>query len=260
MVTHKKNVTEFPQGLVIPAKEVLTTLQARNEAIAGRIAAKQMIKAEVSNLLHEVAAIALVGADKANEAQNLADKPTAMLFHAQVERIFTKDEVNEILGSEFGFVPKKDGTLGKTPFGKGQDIRKRVVRAVQAHEYLVDNGPCPAFLEGVDKTEAMSVLNTLNEGGSIWSAYDSFGTLKERIPVETAFDATRLSKIVMALREDGAAEKLANSPALLDTYAELLAAINKVDQDATAIIAARKAEYQADQEQGAGSDKKAANA
>ncbi len=137
---------------------------------------------------------------------------------------FNGEEVSALLGDRFGFVPKKDGTPGKTPFGEGQAIRKRVVRMVSAAEYVADETLGGRFFEGIPQEDVADVLNGLNNGTvSIWTAYDQLTELRKanNERADMAFDPKKIATITASLSTGAAADRLANSAALRAAYAGL---------------------------------------
>jgi hypothetical protein len=193
---------------------------------------------------------------EAAEAASVASVP---LVEAIATGIVSKDEANSILGDVFGYKVKgkaqdgappitagvpsdfsKDGlTASKTPYGDGEAIRKRIMRAVQADQY-VNGGEATAFFAGLDEKEVGSILASVKAGKiSIWSAYDYFAKLKPRAErVDNAFNPKVIAAIFEKLAEEGgkpAAELFRRSPALIESYAALSEAIAIVDEMAATL-------------------------
>lgn len=186
------------------------------------------------------------GTHKGDEAKDAADKAAVTLYSGVAAGLASKDEVSSILGDVFGYKVKgkpqagaptitagvpsdysKDGvTASKTPFGEGEAIRKRVIRAVQADDY-VNGGEATAFFAGLDEKEVNAILARVRTGDlSIWSAYDAWAKLRPPAKrVELAFDAKRISGMFEKLAEDGgkpAVSIFQRSPELVAAYAALM--------------------------------------
>jgi hypothetical protein len=130
--------------------------------------------------------------------------------------------LTETLGNVFGFqkrgkggsqirVPAGNKDASATPFGEGDVIRKRIVRMVAAHDYVV-NGNRSAFFDNLPVDEVQPVVETLANGGSIWSAYQALTDLKaaKRTRLEAAFNAKTISGINEKLSEAAAIDLLAD--------------------------------------------------
>jgi hypothetical protein len=175
------------------------------------------------------------GDDKAAEANLIADKAAFNLYQGRSGGILTKDEVSAVLGDIFGYKPvTKDGkeVPGKTPKGQGEAIRKRVVRAVSAEEYVRD-GDGGTFFEGLPDDEISDVLDAVKEGQmSIWTAYEKFAEIKREHATRTdiAFDAKKIAAIVASLSNEGAADNFANNPTLVAAYGALIDVVNVIGE------------------------------
>lgn len=222
---------ELPSATVTPIRgkpvDRLAVVSTERSAIA---AAKMALLGTVRQQLAEAADLFAAGASKAELAREVANKAAIGLYQGRVDGSVNQDEVSAILGDQFGYKTKKDGSPSKTPQGEGEAIRKRVVRAAFANDY-VTTGDGGRFFEGLPKDEIEAVCNAVSNGEtSIWSAYEQFATIKREhsARVDAAFDPKRMAAIVASLTTDGAAEIVLNSPALVAVYAALRDAINVI--------------------------------
>jgi hypothetical protein len=168
------------------------------------------------------------GSEFAVQAEQAASRAAIALFEARSGGQITPDEVSGILGDQFGWKAKKDGTNSKTPAGAGEGIRKRIVRAVNAHLYVTGQMEKPdAFFEGLPSDEVQAVLNDLRKpsgGITIWQAYQSFADVKKGVSVRipAAFNPATIAKMVEQLSEEGAGEKVRQNASLRSAYGGLL--------------------------------------
>ena len=210
---------------------------AHRTEVSQQAIAKVQVMQSVRQRLAEASDLFNEGEDKAIEARVIADKAAVGLYQARIDGLASGEEVSGLLGDIFGFKAKKDGTPGKTPDGQGEAIRKRVVRAVQASEY-VNDGDGGRFFDGLPAEEIGDILATLEAGElSIWTAYERFAEVKRDHAVKTnaAFDPKRIAAIAEALSEEGAAEIFAANPALVASYGALIEVLAVIDEQASAI-------------------------
>jgi hypothetical protein len=167
----------------------------------------------------------------------------------------TADELTSIIGGTFGFkmkgagngdrmVPEGDANASKTPFGAGERLRKRVVRAVQAHQF-VNGGDSSKFFDGLE-TEAVSDILGKLEGkdASIFTVYDNLTALRSESrekPVSSAFDPKNIAKLIGAYSEAGAVEMLLRSRELALALAEFRDVITVCSQQAAKLAASKAA-------------------
>lgn len=131
--------------------------------------------------------------DIGGKGEKIANVGAIDLYRLRVAGLVSKDEATSILGDVFGYVTKPDGSPSKTPFGKGSDIRKRIVRLYDAQAFARDTTgtvKCPAYLEGVDRGAILSIVEAVEEfdtsdmeaksGISIWTGYNKIGALKDK--------------------------------------------------------------------------------
>lgn len=192
---------------VVPVAK-LNIFAASADAISKRVQDKMAIMGSIKQRLAEARDYFEEGKGKTAEGQAVADKAAIHLYQAQTLGYVTKDEVSSALGDYFGFKPKTDGKPGKTPMGEGEAIRKRIVRAVAATEY-VTNGDGGKFFSGLPEAEVASVVASLDNGDiSIWTAYEQFADIKKALAVRTllAFNVAQIKAIneTLALPSSGA--------------------------------------------------------
>lgn len=165
-----------------------------------------------------------------NVANQAASKGAETLLFSQCEGLLSKEEVNAALGDIFGYKPKSDGKPGKTPAGKGEDIRKRIVRLHNAYEYAFgrDGG---TYFESLPKDEVFAVVsNAMGGDVSVWTAYEQLAEIKKnhQEKVESAFNPKTIAALVEALAKDGAQEKIKANPALIANYGALIEVLEEI--------------------------------
>lgn len=230
-------------------KSLFGTVEAGSETAIAKVTVLQDIRqklAEANDLFQS-------GDDKAKEASAIADNCGVRLYQAMVVGIANAEETSSLLCDIFGRKPKADGTPGKTPFGQGEHLRKRVIRAVQAHECVTGKFSRPsAFFDGLSGDSAdkdgrtiANVVTALSQGQlSIWSAYDYLAKIRRdnAETVKPAFDPKKVAAMVESLSQDGAADIVAASPALQAAYDALFSVMGTI---AEGVIAAKQAEAKA---------------
>lgn len=197
---------------------------------------KMRIMGEARQRLAEAKVLFLAGADEAGKAETVAGQAALSLYQGRTGGFISNDEISGILGDIFGFKPKQDGTPGKTPAGQGEVIRKRLVRAVDAYNYVNDIA-ATRFFEGLPADKVATVVNGMENGDlPLYTAYNQLADIRkeemsgERLPA--AFDPKAIGKMVEALTEDGAIARILESKALQIAYGELLNVLNEVGQTA----------------------------
>jgi hypothetical protein len=223
-------------------------LAARRAILSETGAAKHALLSETKQRLAEAADCYAEGGAKAEEGKAIADKASVRLFTARADGILSADELSSMLGDAFGWKAKKgnkdrpvkggDPDASKTPFGQGEAIRKRVVRAVQAHEYVTD-ADASKFFDGLPKEKVQDVLTRVrNNDLSIWSAYDMMGDIKRENVTrpDPAHDPKAVAKFVNALAEPSFAQRFLANPDLQDAYLALHDMIVQVDAEAARLM------------------------
>lgn len=188
------------------------------------------------------------GEYRVKSAKELADEAGLILYQGLVTEVtrngkvmplVSMAEVSAALGDITGFVPKKDGSPGKTPAGEGGHIRKRIVRAAQAYAYAM-GGDGGSFFNGLPVEEIADVVHWLDSGElSLWAAYDRFATIKKDHleKKEAAFNPAAISKIADKLGEDvtASAQAWLANPELVAAYAALRDIMAIVDAEAATL-------------------------
>lgn len=227
-------------------------LAARRAALSETGVAQHAILTITKQRLVEAADLYAEGGKKAEEGRAIADKAAVELFAARADNIISADQLSTLLGDSFGWKHKKDKDkavrggdpdASKTPFGQGEAIRKRVVRAVQAHEYVTD-ADASKFFDGLPKEKISDVLNRVrNNQLSIWSAYDMMGEIKRENATRPnpAHDPKAVAKFVTALQEPAFIDSFLANADLQDAYLALHDMIVQVDAEAARRTAKAKA-------------------
>lgn len=168
------------------------------------------------------------------EATTIADKAGLALYQGRTAGLLTGDELSATLGDAFGFKTRpSDGKASKTPDGLGEDIRKRIVRAVAATEYVTGNS-VPGFFSGIPEDEVEPVVTALENGEiSLWSAYGKFTDIKRahQVRLDIAFDPKKIAAIVAALSSDGSGERVKASPGLVAAYGALIEVLSVIGDE-----------------------------
>lgn len=208
--------------------------EQRQQEISKAVADKVQQLSEARQRLAEASDLYGEGSAKEKEAKEAAAKAAILLYRARTAGTITPDELSGILGDQFGFKPKQNGEPSKTPLGQGEAIRKRIVRAVQAHEY-VNGGDGGRFFSGLPEDECEDILHRMTDGSlGFWAAYEAFAELKRdnQTKVSPAFDPKRIAAIAEALAEEGAARHFVNNKALEDAYTGLFTVLQIVGEQA----------------------------
>jgi hypothetical protein len=211
--------------------------EKRDVEISDAIANKVQQLSEARQRLAEAADLYREGDSKSAEAKEAADKASILLYQARVVGTVSADELSALLGDQFGLKAKQNGEPSKTPLGQGEAIRKRIVRAVQAHEH-VNGGDGGRFFQGLPEDDVSDVLAEMESGDlGFWAAYERFAEIKRdnATKVNPAFDAKRIAAIAEALQSEGAAKHFLNNKALSDAYVALLKMINIIGEEITAL-------------------------
>lgn len=206
--------------------------------------AKAAMLGTVRQQLAEAADLFKAGLGTTNEGRETAAKAALGLFQLRRDGRMSQEELTALLGDQFGFKTKKDGTPSKTPSGEGENIRKRVTRAAQAAEYVASGGTeGTRFYDGLPVNEVESVLNRIGaetDGLSIFSAYDSLGDIKSDAtdPIEAAFNPKTVMRLYNKLSEAGSGDIVRSSELLMTAYAALMDVLNVIAEQPDAVEAA----------------------
>lgn len=170
---------------------------------------------------------------KTSEAQEIANRAAIELYSLRVTGKASADEATAVLRDIFGAKLKPDGkTPSQTPAGKGEEIRKRLQRLIQAHEYIADPN-VDNFFTGLDPADVEPILNGYLSGDgdvTLWTSYEKFAKVKAdaKETVQAAFDPKRIAAIVDGLTPASAAEKIWANPALRTAYSALFGALKAI--------------------------------
>jgi hypothetical protein len=231
-------------------------LRDRAAVLSQGLADKAQLQSEAAQRLAEAADLYAAGDASSSEAQVASGRAGLLLYQLRTAGNISAAETTELLGNAFGwrvkngserYDPQATGgkERGKTPFGMGEALRKRIVRSVQAHEHL-NGGDGGRFFEGIEPdTEAgegqfegmtlKDVLDGMTKGDiGFWAAYQAMGEIKKNVTVriEAHLDPKRVAAFAEKLREEGFATALANNEALQDAYIALSAMIAKASEEA----------------------------
>lgn len=197
------------------------------DAIAGKVHAKLTIiqtakqrLAQAKDTLRDAKALEA-------EANQIAGDVADQLYQARREDVLPDAELSAVLGDIFGYkVRPSDGTPSKTPEGTGETIRKRVRFIVAAREAVTGENVSRAFqtldadqMEAIEREVAAADAGTI----SIYTAFDNINEIRKtaRVTVERAFDPKHIAGLVDALSQEGAADKVRHSEALIAAYTAL---------------------------------------
>lgn len=225
-------------------------LRDRAAVLSEGLANKAQLQSEAAQRLAEAADLYAAGDEKAAEAQVASGKAGLSLYRLRTAGNISAAEVTELLGNAFGWREKNgsdrfDPTAtggkerGKTPFGMGEALRKRIVRAVQAREY-VSGGDGGRFFEELPQEAVSDVLKQMEAGEiGFWKAYQDMGEIKKKNTnrPDAHRDPKRVAAFAEKLKEDGFAEALAGNLALQDAYLALSGMIALAAEQAGAITA-----------------------
>lgn len=215
---------------------VLDRFKAQSIAVTEKAEQSATMQQTIRQTLAEAKDLLSAGDAKAKEARALTAVAGLSLYQGKVNALFSIEQVNGILGDQFGYKMKQDGTASKTPDGEGEAIRKRVMRMVQAHDYVVSD-EATKFFEPLDKDDVSNVLAQIESGDlSIYSAYDILTeySRKAKQTIPTAFNPKAILKLVdtMTSQPLNAIEAFTgeNAGDLIAAYVALNDAVNVILQ------------------------------
>lgn len=204
----------------------------------------------------EAADLYLKGLGQTEEAKQAADDAALALYQLRVHNRISADQVTDILGSTWGFKKKGAGNgnirlkagdkeASATPWGHGEAVRKRVVKAVQAHAFVNDAADASEFFKPLPKNEVKAVLDRIGaeeNGISIWRAYDAFGELakavkEDQVRVARALDPKHIASLIdqLAKAPEVTKQAFASNPDLVKAYDELMEVYDAIDIEAEAL-------------------------
>ena len=215
------------------------------------IALKKVTMQQARQWLAQSHDLSLQGAGKETEAAELADRATGALFDINVNASVSLEEITGAIKDVYGCKMKGKGNeklsvpighpeASKTPAGRGDAIRKRIVRLSQATEYVNDPDKGSAFFVALPVDKVDEILLAVNRGSlSPWSAYEKMTELKSKAKngaTPLAFDVKRLAEITNTLQQAGSPLVAVQNKALKLAYTDLLMAIILLNNEVTRII------------------------
>lgn len=259
MVKKTQTVQPLPEEIIeavqaLPEETVVAMTERQGKRINALIAHKtqgaavltehvqnkvQLIQ-KTENALADVLSLAGDRDQSEEHERKLAEasgRAAFLLYSGLTTGIFSRDETSDLLGRTFGWKTKQNGEQSKTPFGQGETIRKRVIRAADAFSYVNSNAEPKAFFEPLDRSEVRSMLNEM-EGGSlsIWQFYKDLSEMKADVSgtrPKPAFDPKRVLAIAGALSENiaNSVEAFHNTPGLFAAYRGLFQTISTIGEE-----------------------------
>jgi len=209
---------------------------------------KVQLVSETRQRLAEASDAYQAGGQHEQEGQEALDKAARLLVRGRVTGILSSDELTEIIGSQFGFKTKKDGTPSRTPEGAGNTVRQRIVRLVNAYDFADGGTAEDAFFSPIAADAAEDVKDVISQfekgpedgGITIWAAYQNLADIKrdnvQRVPL--VFDAKKIAGIAEAISNDltGVAGHLADDKALRTAYRSLWKMLNVAAEEAAELV------------------------
>lgn len=192
------------------------------------------------------------GEDARAEARRLENDAGVALFIGRTDNILSADDVTNICGDIFGWKGKgdkkgqrvtsatPDHLRSKTPYGEGEALRKRIVRAHAAADYVNDpvrgGGTffAPFGRDDDDPQTVAAMLNDVRQGRtSLWTFYDNIGTERSRRMSRgnPAFNPARVMDWAAAYTSEGAADVIRSNPELRRNLAFLYGALAELPGD-----------------------------
>jgi hypothetical protein len=228
------------------APSLLTETEAQ---LSETVARKTQLEQEARQHIAQAIDLIKEGEGKEEEAAALIDRASMALYRCRIEGQMSADALTGVLGDQFGFKDKTDATksvpaghpnASKTPFKRGEAIRKRIVRAVQANEYANgrDGG---AFFNELPKEEVQATLNAMTDGKlGFWAAYEKFAEVKRthdaaKAKIDAAYDPKKVAAFAEKLNAEGAAKLLLANGELVRSYVTLHSMIEVAMEKAAAL-------------------------
>lgn len=201
-------------------------------AVSADAVAKVQLIQDAKQRLAEANDTWSAGSDKDQEAREIANRAAVKLYQARADGSMTAEEVSAALGDVFGFkVNENTGKIRKTPDGRGEEIRKRIVRLVNAADF-VDNADGGKYFDPVEddaQDSVQAILKEVEEGSrSIWTAYEDIANIRKSY-LDDRLAAWENPKTIMNIVDKlnsaevdeaglGVIEKLKANPALAAAY------------------------------------------
>lgn len=197
------------------------------------IAEKMTKLATAKQNLAEACDLFSEGKAKNSEASEVANRGALPLYEGRIAGLFTNAEISAALGDIFGYKPKQNGTPGKTPAGEGEALRKRIVRAVAASEYVTGANDGGKFFAGLPANEIEQVLvEVQNNKCSLFTAYERFADIKKEHTAKTdqAFSVKHIESLCESLAKPEAVSIIKANSELIAAYATLADIITAIGE------------------------------
>jgi hypothetical protein len=216
-----------------------------SKVAAGKVQLLQDAKAAFA----EAATLSGKGNEQETKAVEISNRGGLMLARGRIAGLLAPSEVSTVLGDSFGWNGKgskvgtrvtsaePDATRSATPYGLGNQVRQRIVRAVNA--YLFTHGQqadAGAFFEGLDPSDVAPLLTeTLNNDGSLWTLYQQLSNVKASVTgirPKDAFNPKKIASITASLGENlpFTIEQFIANPALFEAYDSLYRMLGEIDR------------------------------
>jgi hypothetical protein len=233
---------EVPKEVANKAHDFASRRAERNKTVVNKV----RLITEINEALESVVKLAETG--MANEAEAIEKSGSAALklYQGWTSGALDAPQVTEILGRKFGAKKKGESKTrvnwasGKdastTPYGMGETIRKRVVRAVRAAEFVRSNGTeGVAFFDTLSVEDVSPIVEAADKGElPLFTLYDKLAELKTAANEGTrpvmAFDPARVVKMTDKLRENISVtlQTIGGNETLFNTYADLNDLLNLI--------------------------------
>jgi hypothetical protein len=140
-----------------------------------------------------------------------------------------KDELSAMLGAQYGFkIVEKTGEPGKTPDGKGNSHRKRIILLSDAGKIAANpempETDWPKALQGCDAGEIASIARECLESETLTpsSAYNKLSKLKPKAKAKALWEnADKLGELIAALRDEVTVATIRNNEGLREAFAHI---------------------------------------
>lgn len=221
------------QGRRVNALDVLNAKQT--EAIQSKVALLSEAETAIAETV-KLAGDIIVSEDQERKVAEAAAKAAHVLFRGRITGVLSQDELSELLGRGFGWKRKQDGTQSKTPFGQGEAIRKRVVRATGAYAF-VNGNDAPAFFDPLDREAVAPFVQEVIAGKrSVLTLYNDLADMKAEASGKRpapAFNPKAVMAMAAALSENVQASVTLwhDTAGLLVAYQTLSRAIDLIGEE-----------------------------
>jgi len=214
----------------------LATVAARQtEAVRNKVELLNEAETAIADVV-ELAGNAETNEELSYKVTEAASRVGDILFRGRVQGILSPDEVSELLGNGFGWKQKQNGERSKTPFGQGEAIRKRVVRATDAYTF-VTGGDAKAFFEPLEVADVKPIITeALNGDRSVFTIYDDLAKMKQDASgsrPKPAFNAKNILAMAATLTEnvEASVQNWHDTPGLFEAYIGLYRAVNLISEE-----------------------------